>query len=204
MYVVRVLRGQVPALTAIVPARTHARTVPPEAPIRGYLSEIAALPRRAGWCRSHRPANGRSQFGHGVDQRPLVVLERGRELGRAHARREYGAGAVAREQPLGLPVAIDSEMQPVAISCWISHVEQATRPRRQGYSDAVARPICTSRWTPCRRAAAMSLLAPLLARHGSGGMSRASKPSGKLELNWTNKEQALLAHEDGSYEWGPA
>lgn len=26
---------------------------------------------------------------------------------------------------------------------------------------------------------------------------------GKLELTWTNKDQALLAHEDGSYEWLP-
>ncbi len=26
---------------------------------------------------------------------------------------------------------------------------------------------------------------------------------GKLELTWTNKDQSLLAHEDGSYEWLP-
>ena len=25
--------------------------------------------------------------------------------------------------------------------------------------------------------------------------------SGRLELTWTNKDQRLLAHEDGSYEW---
>lgn len=24
---------------------------------------------------------------------------------------------------------------------------------------------------------------------------------GRLELTWTNKDQRLLAHEDGSYEW---
>ena len=27
--------------------------------------------------------------------------------------------------------------------------------------------------------------------------------SGRLELTWTNKDQRLLAHEDGSYEWLP-
>lgn len=27
--------------------------------------------------------------------------------------------------------------------------------------------------------------------------------SGRLELTWTNKDQRLLAHEDGSYEWAP-
>lgn len=26
---------------------------------------------------------------------------------------------------------------------------------------------------------------------------------GRLELTWTNKDQCLLAHEDGSYEWLP-
>lgn len=29
------------------------------------------------------------------------------------------------------------------------------------------------------------------------------KYTGKLELTWTNKDQRLLAHEDGSYEWLP-
>jgi adenine-specific DNA-methyltransferase len=28
-------------------------------------------------------------------------------------------------------------------------------------------------------------------------------PSGRVELTWTNKDLALLAHEDGSYEWVP-
>lgn len=27
------------------------------------------------------------------------------------------------------------------------------------------------------------------------------RPSGRLELTWTNKNQKLLSHEDGSYEW---
>lgn len=27
------------------------------------------------------------------------------------------------------------------------------------------------------------------------------EPEGRLELTWTNKDQALLSHEDGSYEW---
>jgi adenine-specific DNA-methyltransferase len=39
---------------------------------------------------------------------------------------------------------------------------------------------------------------------GNGERRKAqSKPSGQLILNWTNKDQALLAHEDGSYEWVP-
>ncbi len=44
---------------------------------------------------------------------------------------------------------------------------------------------------------------------GSNGAPKANgaqargKPSGQLALNWTNKDQALLAHEDGSYEWVP-
>src|SRR5947207_15876398 len=29
------------------------------------------------------------------------------------------------------------------------------------------------------------------------------KYEGRLELTWTNKHLALLAHEDGSYEWVP-
>jgi adenine-specific DNA-methyltransferase len=29
------------------------------------------------------------------------------------------------------------------------------------------------------------------------------QPTGRLELTWTNKHLALLAHEDGSYEWVP-
>src|SRR4051812_18370008 len=33
------------------------------------------------------------------------------------------------------------------------------------------------------------------------GRKRQDKPSGKLELTWTNKGKALLSHEDGSYEW---
>lgn len=32
-------------------------------------------------------------------------------------------------------------------------------------------------------------------------MARTPEPSGKLELNWTNKNRSLLAHEDGTYEW---
>lgn len=28
-----------------------------------------------------------------------------------------------------------------------------------------------------------------------------TRPSGRLELTWTNKDLRLLAHEDGSYEW---
>src|SRR4051794_1128679 len=41
--------------------------------------------------------------------------------------------------------------------------------------------------------------------NGGNGNGRKAKdaPSGKLELTWTNKDQALLAHEDGSYEWVP-
>lgn len=31
----------------------------------------------------------------------------------------------------------------------------------------------------------------------------AQRLSGRLELTWTNKDQRLLAHEDGSYEWVP-
>lgn len=30
-----------------------------------------------------------------------------------------------------------------------------------------------------------------------------SRYEGRLELTWTNKDQCLLAHEDGSYEWLP-
>lgn len=26
-------------------------------------------------------------------------------------------------------------------------------------------------------------------------------PDGRVELTWTNKNQRLLSHEDGSYEW---
>jgi adenine-specific DNA-methyltransferase len=37
----------------------------------------------------------------------------------------------------------------------------------------------------------------------SGGGSEQSY-SGRLELTWTNKDQRLLAHEDGSYEWLPS
>lgn len=41
--------------------------------------------------------------------------------------------------------------------------------------------------------------------NGGNGNGRKAKdaPSGKLELTWTNKDRALLAHEDGSYEWVP-
>lgn len=41
------------------------------------------------------------------------------------------------------------------------------------------------------------------AGNGNGDRRKAQKPSGQLILNWTNKDQALLAHEDGSYEWVP-
>lgn len=34
-------------------------------------------------------------------------------------------------------------------------------------------------------------------------MDIALEPRGKLELTWTNKHLALLADEDGSYQWLP-
>ena len=37
----------------------------------------------------------------------------------------------------------------------------------------------------------------------SKGEDKAPHYSGRLELTWTNKDQRLLAHEDGSYEWVP-
>ena len=52
-------------------------------------------------------------------------------------------------------------------------------------------------------------------RAGAGGRRRKAaeaagtlvdampQPTGRLELTWTNKHLALLAHEDGSYEWVP-
>jgi adenine-specific DNA-methyltransferase len=42
------------------------------------------------------------------------------------------------------------------------------------------------------------------ARDGSDGRSDGrGRYHGKLELTWTNKDQSLLAHEDGSYAWLP-
>jgi adenine-specific DNA-methyltransferase len=41
-------------------------------------------------------------------------------------------------------------------------------------------------------------------REGSeGDVEARGRYHGKLELTWTNKDQSLLAHEDGSYEWLP-
>lgn len=37
----------------------------------------------------------------------------------------------------------------------------------------------------------------------AAGDGRQPRYRGRLELTWTNKDQRLLAHEDGSYEWVP-
>ncbi|HEX8086946.1 MAG TPA: site-specific DNA-methyltransferase [Solirubrobacteraceae bacterium] len=40
--------------------------------------------------------------------------------------------------------------------------------------------------------------------HSQNGRQRnKQRHRGRLELTWTNKDEALLAHEDGSYEWVP-
>src|SRR5207244_1455925 len=43
----------------------------------------------------------------------------------------------------------------------------------------------------------------LPARRESAVVDMAPKPSGRLELTWTNKHLALLKDEDGRYEWLP-
>lgn len=46
---------------------------------------------------------------------------------------------------------------------------------------------------------------PVASKREASGNARKRREvsAGKLELTWTNKDKALLSHEDGSYEWVP-